>query len=405
MAARLATSFQFRDNELRNVIATIENSKVVVVFGKAGVGKTRFTIEAAKKFSEQNAYRLLCIRSNDLPIYEDLIAYIPTPGNYLIFIDDANELNGLKHVLRYLSMTDQGYNVKVIVTVRDYARKYVIDQIKEFTIPQKIEIDKFSDEEIRKFLQENLEITNDLYLDQIVRISEGNPRIAFLAGKLARDNQKLESIQDASQLYEMYYGKYVNTTIISTNDKICLSAGMMALMQTVNFEYLDRLQSLFDLVSINKVEFINNIEFLHDMEFVDIYYDKVARISDQCLSNYMLYYTFFERKLIPFSEILDIGFRNFRSGIVSAINILISIFSSEQSQEYIEKEISKVWYKYKKESEELFFEFVKTFHSFKPIDSLLYVKQKIECVQTEFIDIKTFNSSKDVTGIKYSFAF
>jgi hypothetical protein len=400
MAAPLATDFQFRDNELKNMIKAIETNKVVVVFGKAGVGKTRIVIEACKRFSEQNAYRLLCIRSNDLPIFEDLTSYIPTPGKYLVFIDDANELNGFKHVLQYLNIGELGYNVKIIATVRDYARKYVIDQVKDFTIPEKIEIGKFSDEEIRKFLEENLEIRNNSYLDQIVKIAEGNPRIAYLAGKLAKDNQKLESIQDATHLYEMYYGKYINTSIISTDNKVCLSAGMIALLHTVNLEYLDKLQPVFDLLDMNKAEFTANLELLHGMEFVEIHYDKVALISDQCLSNYMLYYTFFERKLVSFSQILDLGFRNFKSGIVRAINILLNIFHSEQSQLYIEKEVGQIWDKYKKEDDQLFFEFVKIFHDFKPVESLLYVQQKIECMQGEEVNIKTIDFDKNTDGIK-----
>lgn len=400
MAAPLLTTFQFRENELKNVIDAIETNKVVVVFGKAGVGKTRIVIEASKRFSEQNEYRLLCIRSNDLPIFEDLTAYIPTPGNYLVFIDDANELNGFKHVLRYLNMVEQGYKIKIIATVRDYARKYVINQVNEFTIPQKIEINKFNDDEIRRFLEENLEIRNDLYLDQIVKIAEGNPRIAFLAGKLAKDNQKLESIQDATQLYEMYYGKHISTSIISTNEKVCLSAGIIAFLHTVNLEYLDKLQPVFDILYMTKDEFIANLELLHDMEYVEIYYDKVARISDQCLSNYMLYYTYFERKLVPFYELLNIGFINFRSGIVRTINVLLNIFNSEQSQTYIKNEIDKVWDKYKKEDDKLFFEFVKVFHDFKPVESLLYIQQKIECMEKEEVDLSTIDFDKNSGGIR-----
>lgn len=394
MAAPLATTFLFRENELKDVTEAIKINKAVVVFGKAGVGKTRIVIEACKRFSEQNSYRFLCIRSNDLPIFEDLTSYIPTPGNYLIFIDDANELNGFKHVLRYLNMGEHGYKIKIIATVRDYARKYVINQVNEFTIPQKIEINRFSDDEIRKFLEENLEIRNGLYLEQIVKIAEGNPRIAFLAGKLAKDNQKLESIKDATQLYEIYYGKHINTSIISTNEKVCLSAGIIALLHTVNLECLDRLQSVFDILHMTKDEFIANLELLHEMEYIEIHYDKVARITDQCLSNYMLYYTFFEKKLVPFSEILNIGFTNFKSGIVRTINILLNIFQSEQSQTYITNEVDKVWDKYKKDDDKLFFEFVKVFHDFKPVESLIYIQKKIECMEKIDVDFSAIDFDK-----------
>lgn len=401
MAAPLATTFQFRDDNLTEVVKAIESNKVVIVFGKAGVGKTRLTIEACKRFLDNNEYRFFCVSSNDLPIYEDLTSYISTPGKYLIFIDDANELNGLKHVLQYLNLEQLGYEVKIISTVRDYARRRVIDEVEEFTVPKKIEIDGFSDEEIGKFIEENLHIYNQLYLDQIVKIAEGNPRIAFLAGKLANSNQNLKSIQNVTELYEVYYGKYINTSIISTDTKVCLSAGIIALLHTINLEHLDKLEIIFDLIGMNESEFINNLELLHGMEFVEIYYDKVARISDQCLSNYMLYYTFFQKKLIPFSEILKVGFENFRIGIIRAINILLNIFYSEESHKYIEKEVNLIWEKYEKEDYEgLFFEFVKVFHDFKPVESLLYVQNKIECMKNEEVDIKEIDFCKNIGGVK-----
>lgn len=399
MAAPLETIFQFREIELKNIIEALDSTKVVVVFGKAGVGKTRIVIEACRKFLEQDSYRLLCIRSNDLPIFEDLTSYISIPGKYLVFIDDANELNGLKHVLQYLNMTQQGYEVKIIVTVRDYAKKYVINEIKDYFIPTKIKIEKFSDDDIKKILKENLEISNGLYLDQIVNIAEGNPRIAFLAGKLAKENQNLQSIQDASQLYEVYYGKYINKSIIATDSKICLSAGIIALLHTINLEYLNMLQPVFRLVEMSESEFIESLKLLHDMEFIEIHYDKVARISDQCLSNYMLYYTFFEEKIVPFSEILNVGFRHFRSGVIRAINILLNIFSSEKSRKYLEKEVSLLWDKYEKENEELYFEFVKVFHGFRPTESLIYIQNKIENTNEEIVDLSTIKVDKNSNGI------
>ncbi|MFL8709517.1 hypothetical protein Q3304_02060 [Clostridioides sp. GD02377] len=394
MIAPLSTNFQFRESEIKELVEEIKLNRVVVVFGKAGVGKTRFVLEGMNRFSAENTYRILCIRSNDLPIYEDLTSYIPVPGNYLLFVDDANELNGFKHILQYLNKVKHGYNVKIIVTVRDYARKYVINQIKEFVIPKKIELNKLEDDEIKEFLKENLEIINDLYLEKIVNIAEGNPRIAFLAGKLAKDNQNINSIRDATKLYEIYYSKYIQSSVISTNNKMCLSAGIIAILHTINLDYLDKLHPIFDLFNIDESEFIENLKFLHGMEFIDIYYDKVARISDQCLSNYMIYHTFFEKKLILFSEILNIGFKNFRGGIVRIINILLNIFHSEETEKYISEEVNKVWDIYEKEDDELFFEFLMTFWSFKPIESLLYLEQMIEYTEIENIDIQTINFDK-----------
>lgn len=394
-SAPLETNFQFRDREIKELISSIENNKVTVVFGKSGVGKTRIVVEVIKKLYEEDKYNILCIRSKDLPIYEDLMINVSIPGNYLIFIDDANELIGLKHVLYYLNMYNRGYNIKIIMTVRDYAKKYIMSQVKEFTIPKSIEIDSFSNDEIKKFIEENLGIKNELYLNQIANISEGNPRIAFLAGRLAKDNQSLISIKDVSQLYEIYYGRYINDSIISKDEKICLSAGIIAILNTINLEDLDKIQELLSLVDIDKDKFINNLKLLHDMEFISIHFDKVAEISDQCLSNYMIYYIFFEKKLISFSEILDIGFRYFRNGIIKSISILLNIFNSEYTRKYIYDQVNIIWTIYEEKDEKIFFEFLKVFHSFKPIESLIYIENKINLMEVEEIDLLKINFEKD----------
>lgn len=412
-SAPLETNFQFRDSEIKELISSIGDNKVTVVFGKSGAGKTRLVVEVIKKLHEENKYNILCIRSKDLPIYEDLMINISIPGNYLIFIDDANELIGLKHILHYLDMYNRGYNVKIIMTVRDYAKQYIMSQVKRFTIPKNIEVDSFSNDEIKKFIEENLGIKNELYLNQIATISQGNPRIAFLAGRLAKDNQSLKSIKDVSQLYEIYYGRYIDGSIISKDEKVCLSAGIIAILNTINLDNLEKIQELLSLVNIDKDKFINSLKILHDMEFISIHFNKVVEISDQCLSNYMIYYTFFEKKLVSFSKILDVGFRYFRKGIIKSINTLLNIFNSENTRKYIYEQVNIIWTIYEEKDEKIFFEFLKVFHSFKPVESLIYIENKINHMDIEEIDLLKINFEKDrsyedddilsvLSGFKYS---
>ena len=71
-----------------------------------------------------NCYEnILCIHDKALPIYEDLKLYIDSPGNYFLFVDDANQLSGLKYIIDYVNRKYEGYNIKILITVRDYALK------------------------------------------------------------------------------------------------------------------------------------------------------------------------------------------------------------------------------------------------------------------------------------------
>ena len=166
MAAPLSTVFQGRKEELENICNSIAENKVTVIHGKAGVGKTRIVLEAIKEFSRQEGYELLCVKNNNLPLYEDLISKTEKVGRYLFFVDDANELAGLPQVIQYITKTQNGYEVKVVLTVRDYVRESVLRIVKEYTIPNMIFLDCFSDNDIKAFLDVNMGITYELYVEQ-----------------------------------------------------------------------------------------------------------------------------------------------------------------------------------------------------------------------------------------------
>lgn len=394
MAASLSTIFQFRVREKTQIIDALKKSTAVVIAGNAGVGKTRLAIEALTEYGKRYKYKLLCIKSNDLPIAEDICRYINKPGKYLVFVDDADELAGLHYILEYLTKKDMGYDVRIAVTVRNYAFQKVKGEIKDFTIPENIFIPKFTDDEIKGFLDINLGVNNQTYVEQIIRIAEGNPRIAFMAGRLAREKNKLEAIQDAAQLYENYYEKYLNGIIIITDSKICLTAGIISILRTVQLNHLDALKPIFDVAGITQEEFCKNTDSLYRMECVDKVADRVVHISDQCLGNYILYYAFIVRKLIPFTKLIDTGFRHFREGIINSIQIFVSVFYSDDVLEYLAKEIKQVWDDYKT-NDALLYDFVKAFHTFNPEGALLYAKAKIDEIQKKEVDVNNIVISGD----------
>lgn len=209
--------------------------------------------------------------------------------------------------------------MKIIVTVRDYVKAKVLSEVKEYTFPVIIQIPPFKDDEIKGFLSDNLEIRNETYVKQIIRIAEGNPRIAYMAGRLAIEKQDLAAIKDVSQLYDAYYEKYVNGAIGSDSD-LCFTAGVLSVVNAVVLNNLTVLKDLLEKYGITLETFKDKILQLSMREVVEIQLDQVATLSDQCLANYMLYYVFFEKRIIPFSVILETGYKHFRNGVKRTIN-------------------------------------------------------------------------------------
>lgn len=101
MAATLETDFLFREAEMTSIDKAFDKVNTVLLAGSAGTGKTRLALEYAKQHASEHNEILFCIHDRSIPMYEDLKLYFETPGDYFVFVDDANQLSELEHVIEY----------------------------------------------------------------------------------------------------------------------------------------------------------------------------------------------------------------------------------------------------------------------------------------------------------------
>lgn len=386
MTAPLNTVFYFREEELKNIVNSLESSSVVIIGGKSGVGKTRLALEVASLYEKTGNYKIFCVKSNKLGIYNDLVSTIKKGENYLFIVDDANELDQFNLILEYVNKISDDYHVKIIATVRDYIKQEVISLVRDYTNPITIDIDKLTDDEIKKLIENNFGIRNNLYVEQIIRISEGIPRFAYMAGKLAKEKQNVSSISDASQLYENYYRKYMSK-LLETDRTVLITAGILAFNKSIKLQDVEFLKEFLIRLGISISDFKNAIDKLNRMEFIDVKKGKVAIFDDQCLSNYMLYYVFLDKQLIKISDIIEVFYIYSRSRTIEALNTILNIFRSEKTLEYIKKEILSVWNKFEKEDSQYYESFVRDFHIYKPILGFKIADEKIKSIEEKEFNI------------------
>ena len=398
MSAPLNTAFLFREKEIEKACEMLATSNVLIVCGPAGVGKTRFSIELCRCFEEKREYIAICIKSNGLELYEDLACSIEPDKKYIAFVDDANELAELQFVLAYLQNNSEKKIEKIIITVRDYARKDVLEKILDYEKPEIIKIGALDDDEIRKLIQTCYGISNGFYMDRIVTIAEGNSRIAMLAGKLLLETGKLESIMDASGLYANYYGKQIDNILSSSKTEI-YSAGIIAFLQSIRLDNLEKLSDVFFAVSLTADDFVKDIKHLYSIEIVDLCNEIAAKISDQSFSNFLIKYVFVDKKLIPLDLMIKICFVINETRTVSACNILYKVFSDQEVHEYLEKQINRVWDEMKNDSQ-MFPPFFKAFHMIRPTETLLFVKERIENEDSIDFDVTAIDFKDNKNGVQ-----
>lgn len=384
MSAPLKTELLFREQELLDAKSKLNDSNILLLTGPAGTGKTRFALQLCEELSAENGYSVLCIKNNGQPIYEDLIASLDTQKHYLVFVDDANELTQLNLVLSYLSKPNCSQHIdKLVLTVRDYARQKVLEQVLEVDKPEIIKLQPFKRDEIIDIVKNAYQVTNIPYLNKIADIAQGNPRLAMLAGKLAVQSNSLSIIHNTSELYENYYGTQIKT-IIQTESGI-ISAGIIAFLQALRLDCIDVLTSIFSIANIKKAQFISDLKLLHEQEMVDIVHDNGVRISDESFSNYLIKYVFIDKKIIRLSDMVEtcLGINEQRT--ISACNILLNVFD-EHTKTYTLDELNCVWHNVEKDPNR-FPPFFERFYMIRPTEALIILRNQINSKKTTTCDV------------------
>lgn len=372
------TPFLFREKEFEEIEAALSTKSIVVLTGSAGIGKTKMALEFAKKHAEQFHETMYCIHDRALSMNDDLCAYLEKPGSYFLVVDDANQISNLAIIIDYVNKQHLGYFVKIIITVRDYAIdkvKYSLGQLTAYDI---INVKPFSDDQIKELVRTSLGILNEYYLDRIVHIAEGNSRMAILAGKIACQANRLDSINDVTQLYAEYYGRVLYDSALQSNTQLLASAGIIAFLNSLHLDKLEALSDLFVNNGLSSESFAAAMYKLHELEIVDIYHDKAIRISEQCFSNFILKYVFYDKKLLSLSDMIAVCFTPYKSRVMHSVNTIVSVFRDKNVRSFVETEIKALWKKLSSQNASNFMEFLKAFHWVDPTETLIILNNIID---------------------------
>ena len=367
--APIDCDFFYRENELAEIIESVKSNEITIVIGVSGVGKTRVVLEACRK-CELEGWRVLCVKSNGNLLYDDIRYYVDQEGEYLLFFDDANLIKGFEGILDYVLSLSEKYKVRMIFTVRDYAKKHVTKVTFKHVKPKLIKIDEFRDEEIANILRNNLNIDDHLSLKRITDIACGNVRVAMLAG-LKLINSGLPAIRNATDVFQNYYGEIMSQTTLVKEDILFLCVisitGPIRMRDNALYrELMDRLLPDLDSDSL--------LQKLYGLELVDWFKDEIVNTSDQSFGDYVLYYVFYEKKLFPLRDLILLAFPKYREKVLYVINTLLKKFLTEDLRDFVGKQINEAWDTAPSAYENAYLE---VFYQVNPIKSLLAIKNVV----------------------------
>ncbi len=346
-----------RDTELSSLIELLQTNDFVVVTGSPGIGKTKLTVEAVTEFQTQFGYSAYAVLNKDYDILEDLAYYFDNTSQNILFIDDANRMGRLLQIKGFAESANRGH-LKIVLTVRDYALEQIKNLIPKISV---FELSSLNEDQIIDIIKsEPFKITNQDYHPKILSISNSNIRLSIMAAKLAVEKNNLNALHEVYDLFDEYFKTFIKDNGLLQDKTVLKSLGVLSYFNTISLTNSDALEKTLSKFQLSRLEFIESIDKLEKIEIAEVKYNH-TKISDQSISAYFFYRTFFKDDLLSFAVIINdfyestknrirdtvipanntFGYRNVRKKIRP---ILLSKLKSLQSEEEVWAFFELFWF-------------------------------------------------------------
>lgn len=194
---------------------------------------------------DRNKYNIICVKSNNQDIYQDVKRNLNLHKENIVFIDDVNTTQNYISTLGLLNTTS---NIRFILTVRDYAKKDVINNVKVYGY-NNIEPELIKDDNFKELLNQfsRNDFTNK-EIEHIKTISKSNPRIAVIAAKLS-SSRDLTNFNDETDILKDYYEEILNkNNIIYAEQKTLF---ILSYLKKIRLESLEENQEFKKITKNN----------------------------------------------------------------------------------------------------------------------------------------------------------
>ena len=333
-ASTLKVDLLGRDREVNELLAALEGDQLVLVHGCPGCGKTRLCVEVLRRYADDSGAYPLVIQSNKMPIWNDLANDVPKEESSILLLDDANELSGLEGFASFVSGRD---NIKVLMTVRNYAFEYVRSSVSKFCKPCLYEVSPLDEEAALGVVENGFGIAKGRASADIIRLSRGNMRLACAAAEVAKE-RGIEVFSTMPSLIEACYGEKAS----SLGGDAKRAATIVSVLDPHRVEGNEDLDKLLTKVGISHDRYVDACTALCHDELVDACQGMVAVApGEQVLRDYLLYRAFIAEKSLSLSDVDELECGKTRCpGVVA---ILVNNFYSDELISSLKSQLDDIW--------------------------------------------------------------
>ena len=399
-ATPLNTVLCCRDKEVADIEFALKDNQITFIIGKAGVGKTRLTIEVAPKFAKENGYKFKAIFNRGVNIYDDLMAYFKVEDEkFLIFIDDVNRIHqALGYLFNSFNKKITNSQIKIVATVRDYA-KDIIDKVPSNISYSVIEIQSMHNISVSEIISRNFKNIDPIHNEKILEISQNNPRMAFMACTIAQ-NGSFDAVNNTYDLYKEYFKSADNDINIFGDIEIEKIVAIVAFFRVIDRQNDKQVEVIKQVFEVDIVAIWDKIEKLHRYEIFDMYENSVIKVSDQILASYLFYKTVFVDKSLKISSFIVNFFPNHSGKIRDVLNQIVPVFDINLILKELKDPVDRLWIEYSDKSllvghdDNPIIEFVEIFWYLKESEILEKLHEEIQDLEQEHIDVNTIDIFK-----------
>ena len=378
----LINTFVAREDELKQSLEHLKYVDILLLSGSAGVGKSKLAVKILEDSGKD--FIPIVIQSSAVPLWDDFVHLFQNGKNYMILFDDANKsVQNLVYLLNFIQKPKTN-KLKVVITVRDYVKHQVSQQLKDF-IYKEVIIERLKDEDIEKIIVKalpNLQHHYDIR-KKIIELSKGNARVALMATYSVTPDSETNYLSSPILLYERYFEKVADEIEAFTRPIIFKTLAIVSFFSVLdrnNEELKTILKNNFD---IDWDELWVTILELHRHEILDVYSNEIVKVSDQVLATYAFYKCFIDNNSasIIYSDWISTFIEKYSTRIKNTLIDVNNTFGHYHIKDLVMNHLQSIISG--DESNEKLYSFYTLFWFYKGYDTLIYLKNWMDGLTTE----------------------